>query len=82
MANTKIVKEIPDDFDPFLWKCDLCGKEQPLTEEEIEKTKKPYPDPQNHPYDFYITCPFCKTGVIEPPELVSFSGAFEDFDGE
>jgi hypothetical protein len=49
------------------------------TEKEIEKTKKPYPDPQNHPYDFYITCPFCNKGVMEPPELVSFFGAFEDF---
>jgi hypothetical protein len=82
MANTKIVKQIPDEFDPFLWKCDSCGKERQYTEEEIDKTKKPYADPQNHPYDFYITCPFCSKGVMEPPELVSFSGAFEDFTEE
>jgi hypothetical protein len=50
--------------------------------EEIEKTKQPYPDPHNHPYDFYISCPFCNKGVMEPPELVSFGDAFEDFTEE
>ena len=82
LKEAGIVKKIPDDFDPFLWRCDLCGKEQSLTEEEIEKTKKPYPDPQKHPYDFYISCSFCSKGVMEPSELVSLFGAFEDFNEE
>jgi ribosomal protein S27E len=82
MANTKIVNEVPDDFDPFRWRCDACGKEQVYTEEEIEKTKKSYPDPQNHPYDFYISCPFCGKGIMEPPELTFFGGSFEDFNEE
>lgn len=75
MANTRIVKEVP-------WGGDSCGKERQYSEKEIEKKKKPYPDPQNHPYDFYIPCLFCKTGVMEPPELVSFFGAFDDFNEE
>ena len=82
MANTKIVKEVLDDFDPFLWKCESCGKERQYTKEEIDKTKQPYADPQYHPYDFYVTCPSCKKGVMEPPELVSFGGIFEDFNEE
>ena len=82
MANTKIVNEVPDDFDPFRWWCDSCGKEHVYSEEEIEKTKKPYSDPQNHPYDFYVSCPFCTKGVMGPPDLVFFGGAFEDFTEE
>jgi hypothetical protein len=82
MANTKIVTQVPDDFDPFRWRCDSCGKERVYSEEQIEKTKKPYPDPQNHPYDFYVSCPFCTKGVMEPPDLVFFGGAFEDFNEE
>jgi hypothetical protein len=81
MANTRIVKEVPDDFDPFHRRCDPCGKERQNTEKMIEKTQKPYPDPKNHPYDTCITCPFCNK-VMEPPELVSFGGAFEDFNEE
>ena len=82
MVNTKMVKEVPDDFDPFRWRCDACGKERVYTEEAIEKTKKPYPDPQNHPYDFYISCPFCTKGVMEPPAMIFFGGAFADFNDE
>ena len=79
MANTKVVKNIPVDFDPFLWKCDACGKERKYTQEEINTTHKPWPDPHNRDRDYYITCPFCHKGVMEPPELVLFSGAFEEF---
>jgi hypothetical protein len=82
MANTNVVKKVPFDFDPFLWKCDSCGKEKQFTQKEIDKTKKPYSDPQNHSFDFYISCSFCHKGVMEPPELVSFGGAFEDFNEE
>ncbi len=83
MANTKIFnKTTPNEFDPFLWKCDSCGKERQYTEEEIDKKKKPYADPQNHHYDFYVSCPFCKIGVMEPPEFVSFGGIFEDFNDQ
>jgi len=79
MANTKFFPKIPAEFDPYCFKCDSCGKEKQYTEEEIDTTKKPYPDPRNHAFDFYITCPFCKKGVMEPPEVVSFFGAFEEF---
>jgi hypothetical protein len=80
MANTKIIhNDIPADFDPYLWKCDSCGKERKYTQEEITTTHKPWPDPHNHDRDYYLTCPFCGKGVMEPPELVFFSGAFEEF---
>jgi hypothetical protein len=75
MANTKVVKNpFTDsfDFNPFLWKCSSCGKEREFTPEEIEKEKKPYPDPENHDYDFYIMCTNCKKGVMEPPTFISF----------
>jgi hypothetical protein len=37
MANTKIIhNDIPADFDPYLWKCDSCGKERKYTQEEID----------------------------------------------
>jgi hypothetical protein len=75
MADIKSLKHTVtnlSDFDPFTWACTSCGKTKVYTEEEIDKTKIPYPDPQNHDYDFYISCPFCKTGVMEPPAFVSF----------
>lgn len=78
MANTKVVTEIPEEFDPFIWKCDSCGKEKKYTQNEIDRTHKPYPDPQNHDRDYYVTCPFCNTGIMEPPELVFFGGLFEE----
>lgn len=77
MANTKVVTEIPDAFNPFIWKCDICGKEKEYTQKEIDTTHKPYPDPQNHDRDYYVTCPFCHKGVMEPPELIFFGGLFE-----
>jgi len=82
MANTKIVTDIPDDFNPFRWKCGSCGKEREYTQGEIDKQKIPYPDPQNHPADFYVSCPFCGKGVMQPPELVFFGGAFEELSEE
>ena len=82
MANTRVVNSIPDDFDPFRWRCSSCGKEREYTQEEIDKQKVPYPDPQNHDFDFYISCPFCQKGVMEPPELVFFGGAFEEIGEE
>lgn len=68
-----------ESYDPFKFTCTSCGKTRVYTEEEIDKTKKPYTDPQNHDYDFYISCPFCTKGIMEPPEAVSFFGAFEEF---
>ena len=74
MANTKAVSTIPDDFDPFLWKCNCCGKEKTYTQEEIDRQKQPWPDPANHERDYYVSCPFCHTGEMEPPTFVSFGG--------
>jgi hypothetical protein len=77
MANTKIIhNDIPADFDPYLWKCDSCGKERKYTQEEIDRQKKPWKDPQNHDRDYYVTCPFCNKGEMELPELVFFGGVF------
>lgn len=78
MANTKVVKQIPDDFDPFIWKCDSCGKEKQYTQEAIDSAKKLYPDPQNHDRDYYVACLDCNKGVMEPPELIFFGGLFEE----
>jgi hypothetical protein len=65
MANRKIIhNNIPEDFDPYLWKCDSCEKERKYTQEEINTTHKPWPDPQNHDRDYYLTCPFCATGSL------------------
>lgn len=77
MANTKVVNDIPDEFDPFLWKCDSCKKERKYTQEEIDTTKKPFTNPQDHDRDYYVTCPFFRKGVMEPPELIFFGGLFE-----
>lgn len=81
MANSIVVKNLDTAFeqhDPYIWKCDSCGKERKYTQKEIDTTKKPWPDPQNHPSDNYVTCPFCTKGVMEPPEFVCFSGLFGD----
>ena len=80
MADIKSLKHTTslENFDPFEWKCTSCGKTSIYIEEEIDKTKKPYADPQNHDYDFYISCPFCAKCVMEPPEVVSFFGPFDD----
>jgi hypothetical protein len=80
MANIIIVTDISkalEEHDPFLWKCDSCGKEKLYTQEEIDRKKKPWPDPQNHDRDYYVSCPFCTTGEMEPPTFVSFSGFLE-----
>ena len=82
MANTRVVNSIPDDFDPFRWRCSSCGKEREYTQEEIDKQKVPYPDPQNHDFDFYISCPICGKGVMQPPHMVFFGGAFEEIGEE
>ena len=79
MAKTNFSNYIPDDYDPYLWSCSRCGKEREYTQEEIDKMKQPYPDPQNHDFDFYISCPFCGKGVMQPPQMVFFGGALEDF---
>lgn len=78
MANTKVVNNMPTDVDPYIWKCDLCGKEKKYTQEEIDTTHKPWPDPQNHDRDYFITCPFCNKGVMNPPEFIFFGGLFEE----
>jgi hypothetical protein len=66
------------EHDPFIWKCDSCGKERKYTQEEIDRKKKPWPDPQKHDRDYYVTCPICHTGKMEPPTFVSFFGAFNE----
>jgi len=82
MANRKNFTDMPADYDPYRWGCSRCGKEQEYTQREIDKLKKPYPDPQNHDFDFYISCPFCQKGVMQPPQLVFFGGAFEEIGEE
>jgi hypothetical protein len=70
------------EHDPFLWKCDSCGKEKLYAQEEINNTHKPWPDPQNHERDYYVSCPFCTKGVMEPPTFVSFGGILGDLTNE
>lgn len=85
MANIIVVKDMAtvfEEYDPFIWKYDSCGKEKLYTQEEIDTTHKPWPDPQNHDRDYYVTCPFCDKGVMEPPEFVSFGGFLEDLTNE
>ncbi|MBV8893893.1 MAG: hypothetical protein JO266_18310 [Acidobacteria bacterium] len=80
MANIIVVKDMSTALakhDPFVWKCDCCGKERTYTQEEIDKTKKPWPDPQNHDRDYHVTCQFCSRGEMEPPSFVSFGGFLE-----
>jgi len=79
MANTKDFDTLFADYDPYRWSCSLCGKEQEYTQEEIDKRKLAYPDPHNHDFDFYISCPFCDKGVMQPPHMIFFGGACEDF---
>lgn len=79
MANIIVVKDFSkalEEHDPFIWKCDLCGKERKYTQEEIDKQKKQWHDPQNHDRDYFVTCPFCRKGEMEPPTFVSFGGFF------
>ncbi len=85
MANIIVVKDMAKalgEHDPFQWKCDSCGKEKLYTQKEIDKTKKPWPDPQNHDSDNYVTCPFCKKGVMEPPTFITFGGLLEGIAGK
>lgn len=80
MANVIVVKNMEtalSDHDPFIWKCDSCGKEKHYTQEEIDEKKKLWPDPERHERDYYVTCPFCHKGEMEPPTFVSFGGFLE-----
>ena len=81
MANIIVVKNMAtalSEHDPFIWKCGSCGKDRKYTQKEIDKTKKPWPDPQNHERDYYVSCPFCQKGEMEPPTFISFFGAFNE----
>ena len=49
------------------WVCDTCGKELDLPEEEIEKLERPRPHTKPEDWDYYMPCPFCKTGEILQP---------------
>lgn len=85
MANIIIVKDMStalSEYDPFLWKCDRCGKEKQYTQEEIDHKKKPWLDPEQHERNFSVSCPFCHTGEMEPPTFVSFGGFFADLTNE
>lgn len=78
MANLKNITSMKEEFNPFAFECDSCGKTKVYTEEEIDKTQKPHPNPKEYAYDFFIPCPFCNKGFMEPPAFFSFLGAFED----
>jgi hypothetical protein len=78
MANIQYKDALRDDFNPFRFSCDSCGKTKEYSEREIDKVKKPHPNPKEYAYDFFISCPFCEKGFMEPPEVVSFFGAFEE----
>lgn len=78
MANIQDKDDREEDLDPFRFACDSCGKTKVYDEDEIDKMKKPHPNPKEYAYDFFIPCPFCKKGFMEPPQVVSFFGAFED----
>jgi hypothetical protein len=85
MANIIVVKNMHsalEDHDPFLWKCNRCGKEHQYTQEEIDQKKKPWPDPKQHERDYCVSCPFCQTGEMEPPTFVSFGGFLEGLTDE
>lgn len=87
MANIIVVteknaKKVFAKHDPYIWKCDHCGKERKYIQKEIDKIHKPWPDPENHDTDFYIVCPFCNQGVMEPPTFVSFGGFLEGIGDE
>ena len=51
------------------WVCDTCGKELTLPEEEIEKLERPRPHTKPEDWDYYLPCPFCKTGEVQQPTL-------------
>lgn len=85
MANVIVVKNVGkalEEYDPFIWKCDSCGKDRKYTQKEIDKKKKPWPDPRCHERDYYVSCPFCNNGEMEPPTFVSFGGFLEDLTNE
>ena len=79
ITNMKHISEMKDVFDPFAFECNSCGKSRVYSEEEIDKVKKPHPNPKDYAYDFFIPCPFCKIGFMEPPSFVSFLGEDDDF---
>ena len=82
MSNVDIIPSgdnpIPEDFDSYSFRCDSCGKTKTYTQETIDSQKKPYEHPQDHDYDYYLSCPFCTMGHMEPPTLVSFGGLFAE----
>ena len=78
----KVPKIVPKNFDPFLFECNMCGKTKKYTQEKIDKEKKTHPNPKEYAYDFYIPCPFCKEGYMEPPTFVAADDIFFDFDEE
>lgn len=81
MANIIVVTDMSkalDEYDPFIWKCDSCRKEKKYTQKEIDTEKKPWRDPQNHDRDYYVSCPLCTKGKMEPPTFVSFGGIFNE----
>jgi hypothetical protein len=80
IVNEKNARQVFARHDPYIWKCDSCGKERKYTQQEIDMNSKPWPDPENHNYDFYITCPVCGKGVMEPPTFVSFGEIFRWLD--
>ena len=49
------------------WVCDTCGKELTLSDEEIEQLERPRPNTRPEDWDYYMPCPFCKTGEILQP---------------
>ena len=61
------------------WVCDACGKELTLPEEEIEKMEQPRPHTKPEDWDYYIPCPFCKTGSILQPTF-SLADALQSID--
>lgn len=75
--HLKNITLLTDDINPFAFACLTCGKTREFSEKDIDALKKPYKDPQNHDYDYYIPCIFCKKGRMEPQNIV-FSDNLDD----
>lgn len=54
-----------EDF-PFEWECMICGKTLLFTEKESEKRKIRHENPKNYDFDFFIPCPSCEKGFMQP----------------
>jgi hypothetical protein len=61
------------------WVCDTCGKELTPTDEEIEQLERPRPNTKPEDWDYYMPCPFCKTGEIQQPTF-SLADALQSID--